>query len=150
MRQRLTICFGRPSWTPIREIRAACESLPVQSKKPEDFVASLLFPILRWSIAEPKGKLYKPSAADGALELVDQKFDEHVALQRENFLVNGKHEEAKTHGKLRTKYDRLVLPLHHLDAVCALWLQESAANGAGFDIEGQACACLFFVGFMDR
>ena len=129
------MCFGRPSWTPIREIRAACTSLPVPSKRPEDFVAGLLFPVLRWSLSVPQGQLYQPSEEDGALDVVDQKFDEHVASQKESFLVHGKHEDSKTHGKLRTKYDRLLLPLHHLDTVCSLWLSESA--NAAIDLTGK-------------
>ena len=126
--------FARPTWVPIKDIRAACDSLPVSSKKPEDFLAALLYPVFRWSLTVPSGQVFKPCVHDGARDAVDSKFDEHVALQRESFLVEGQHEEAKTHGKLRTKHDRLVLPLHHLDCLCRLWT--SCKDTEGFSLAG--------------
>ena len=117
LRQRLTACFARPTWQSIQDIRAACAELPVASKKPEHFLAALLFPILRWNLQQPAGVVFRPSAHDGAQELVDLKFNEHVQLQKENFLVDGSHEESRMHGKMRTKHDRLVIPLHYLHEI---------------------------------
>ncbi|OLQ10948.1 Thermospermine synthase ACAULIS5 [Symbiodinium microadriaticum] len=45
---------------------------------------------------------------------------QHRELQREAFLEYGRQDEAKYHGKLRTKFDRLVLSLHILSALCCL------------------------------
>ena len=77
-----------------------------------------------------------PSVEDGAQEIVDEKFDEHVAIQKENFLVDDQQEESKRHGKLRTKHDRLVIPLHYLDALCEHWVSERARLGGALDLEG--------------
>ena len=60
------------------------------------------------------------SDADDAAALTDRNFDQHRELQREAFLEYGRQDEAKYHGKLRTKFDRLVLSLHILSALCCL------------------------------
>ena len=62
-----------------------------------------------------------PCPGDGAQALVDENFDEHMAMQQDAFLQPGRHEEAKYHGKLRTKFNRMALALHVLQAVCAAW-----------------------------
>ena len=77
---------------------------------------------------------FEPCEADGARAVVHSKFDEHVALQKENFLVAVQQEEAKVHGKVPTKHDRLVLPLHHLDTVCRMFADKQKVDG--FSLEG--------------
>ena len=120
LRQRVTAVFGHPLWLSISDIRAACNQLPVPSRKPEDFLAGLCFPALRWSVKR-QGMVFKPSEADGACELADRQFNQHMECQREAFLEYGRQDEAKYHGKLRTKFDRLVVSLHILNALCRAW-----------------------------
>lgn len=71
---------------------------------------------------------FVPCSTDGAQDLVDQNFDERAAMQRDAFLQPGQHEEAKYHGKLRTKFSRMALSLHALQALCAAWRQSADAN----------------------
>ena len=120
LRQRVTAVFGHPLWLSIQEIRAACEELPVPSRKPQHFVAGLVFPALRWSVKRT-GMTFRASNADGASTLADRNFNQHVEAQKDAFLQYGRQDEAKYHGKLRTKFDRLVLALHVLNALCAAW-----------------------------
>ena len=148
LRQRITACFARPSFLPIQSIREACTLLSVPSQKPEHFLAALLFPVLRWNLQQSGGVVFRPCAADGARELTDMKFNEHVQLQKESFLVEGMHEDARMHGKMRTKHDRLVLPLHYLDSVCRLYFAEKLRLGDAFDLEGVKVCCATEDGFL--
>lgn len=120
LRERLTACFAEPLWLSIKDIRRACALLPVPSRKPVDFVAGLFFPLLRWSVARGDSAVgtFEASDVDGALELVDQKFDGHMDNQKDCFLRPGSHQQAKYHGKLRTKFDRMALSTHVLDLIC--------------------------------
>jgi hypothetical protein len=126
LRQRLTVCFCEPPWEKmcISDIRAACDRLPVPAKKPEMFIASLLFPLLVSSIAKPEGSLI--TAQGEALELVDANFNDHKAMQEDAFLKPDRHNEAKHHGKLRTKFQRMMLSTHLLNACCTRWKQATA------------------------
>eukprot|EP00973_Karenia_brevis_P041036 5677990-Karenia_brevis.AAC.1 len=56
LRERLTVVYGAPSWTRIKDIRAACRALPVPSGKPKDFLIALLYPLLRWSVNKQEGQ----------------------------------------------------------------------------------------------
>jgi hypothetical protein len=147
LRERLTVGFPRPTWKTIREIRAACARLPVNSGKPEDFLAALLFPILKNALAHPGGRVFQPSRMDGAQGLVDEKFDGHMSLQSEAFLKPGQHHESKKHGKLRTKFDRALLAMHMLACACKTYKAQKEAAGAAFDIQGWSsqttCVCTF-------
>ena len=135
LRQRVTACFGPPTWMELDDIRQACAALPTASQKPEDYVAGLLFPLLRWSVKDTAGSVYTPCADDGAAGLVDGNFNAHVSMQKETFLKPGCHEEAKYHGKLRTKFNRLTIAMHVLSAVCSEWRQHRTANPAA-TVEG--------------
>lgn len=121
LRRRLTVCFGHPTWMELSAIREACGRLPVASNKPDDFVAGLLFPIVRWSVKEASGAIYRATTDDGADKLVEANFNEHTAMQKDAFLKPGLHEEAKYHGQLRTKFDRMAIAMHVLHAVCKAW-----------------------------
>jgi hypothetical protein len=66
LRQRLTKSFGVPAWCSVAELRAACEALPVRSKEPSDFLCALLYPVLRWALAQPNGTEYTADPEDGA------------------------------------------------------------------------------------
>ena len=48
LRQRLTVMFAKPMFNEdaADDIRQACRNLPVSTRKPEDFLTSLLFPLL--------------------------------------------------------------------------------------------------------
>ena len=144
LRQRLTVAFAPPTWLPLHEIRAACSRLPPNARRPGDFLASLLFPLLFLSLrrdreslvapgAAPPGYTFWPNQDDGAQDLVDQKFDFRMAKQKETFLVHDQHDTAKYHGKMRTKFDRLVLAIHYVHHICIHFLQKQAA---GVDILG--------------
>ncbi len=131
LRQRLTVSFDEPLWQTMAEVEAACEKLPVQGHEPASFVSHLLMPILRWSLkpANATGCLFRASAVDGAKALIEDNFNKKMSLQQECFLVSGRHEESKHWGKLRTKSDRFILGLHHLDTVCALLAGKTAQPG---------------------
>lgn len=120
LRQRVTAVYGAPKWSTIAEVRSACAKLPTQSHKPAQFMAGLCYPLLRWAVGRD-GMTFIPCPGDGAQALVDENFDEHMAMQQDAFLQPGRHEEAKYHGKLRTKFNRMALALHVLQAVCAAW-----------------------------
>jgi hypothetical protein len=134
LRQRLTVSFPRPSWRTIAEIRAACGKLSVPSHTPDDYVAALLYPAMVNSLKRPGGQVYKPDEADGAAKTVDDKFDSHMDLQKDAFLKPHQHEVSKKHGKLRTKFDRLVIAVHLLNTYCVV-LQELKSQ-PGFDMTG--------------
>ena len=107
LRQRITGVFGHPQWSTIAQIRAACARLPTEAHT----MAGLCYPLLRWSVGR-NGATFKPwDPDDGAQQRVDANFDEHVAMQRDAFSQPGRHDEAKYHGKLRTKFNRLVARL---------------------------------------
>lgn len=117
-RQRVTALFGEPMWLSMAETRENCQKLPIASKTPLEFLAALLFPLLLWSVKNGT-LLYTADATDGARDLADANFDGHVALQKESFLRPGLHEDARYHGKLRTKFDRATLATHLLSAICS-------------------------------
>ena len=136
LRQRLTVSFPRPTWKTIAEIRNACALLPVPSHTPDDYVAALLFPVLRNSLSR-QPIVYTADLGDGASKVVDDKFDSHMALQRENFLVPFQQEVSKKHGKLRTKFDRLVIAVHLLNTYCEYF------ESASFDLAGSSFSFAF-------
>ena len=94
------------AWSTIGTIREACRKLPVPTHRPIDFVAALMLPLFRWSVARVKPDVFEGD--DEGQASSDQMFDSHMDHQRENFLQAGKHHEAKRHGKLRTKFDRML------------------------------------------
>ena len=77
LRQRLTICFGRPPFQNIGAIRDACSRLPIASNKPHDYMAALLCPLLRWATTREHPATYTLCAAVGAQDEVDRYFDHH-------------------------------------------------------------------------
>lgn len=106
---------------------------------PEGFIAALLYPVLQNSLKSPGGRVFKPHPTDGASDLVDEKFNVHMKLQEDSFLVPGQHETSKKHGKLRTKFDRLVICVHLLNTYAKAFKQaRDAARAANqqFDMEG--------------
>ncbi|CAK0832518.1 unnamed protein product [Prorocentrum cordatum] len=125
LRERLTASFAEPQWLTIRQIREACAQLPARSRKPADFVAGLLLPLFKWSVSR-KGEFFKASTEGGASELVDNKFDGHMDLQRQCFLQPGRHQESKYRGKLRAKFDRMALSMHALHVVCQRFRESTA------------------------
>ena len=63
-----------------------------------------------------KGYYFRKYTLDAdASRISDEHFDQHVAAQRENHLVN--QEKAKFHGKAKTKHLRLALALHLFEQV---------------------------------
>lgn len=133
LRQRLTVCFPFPTFDNIRKVREVCMSLPVSSHTPEDYLAGLLYPVFKNSLAR-KGICLKPSSDDGADKEVDKKFDTHVELQKESFLKPHQHEQSKKHGKLRTKFDRLLIAMHLLNTYCLALQAARTQVGDTFDI----------------
>lgn len=149
LRDRVTGIFTRPTFATIDEIRAACDRLPVPDRTPWNFIASLCLPVLRWSLATPT-LVMKPNPDDGAAAVCDRNFNQHVSMQEDTFLRPGLHNEAKYHGKLRTKFERLNLPLHVLDAVCKAWkareahlqqlVRENAEVVPAYALSGEWCS----------
>ena len=133
LRERLTVSFAEPQWKTMRELRAACAKLPVESQRPQDFVASLFFPVAAWSVGRKRPDVFKPSTDDGAQTMMDEKFDAHMDMQKQCFLQPGQHERAKYHGKLRTKFDRMVLAMHVLHVVCSGWKQAAGDAAVAVD-----------------
>ncbi|CAK0883527.1 unnamed protein product, partial [Prorocentrum cordatum] len=103
-RQRLTVAFPRPTWRTIAQIRGACARLPVPSHTPEDYLAALLCPVLQNSLKRG-GAAYKAN-----------------------------QETSLKHGKLRAKFDRLVISLHLLNTYCVAF--KAARVARGFSMEG--------------
>ena len=66
LRQRLAVSFPEPTWRTIAQIRKACQDLPVPSHTPEDYVAALLYPVLKSSLRRG-GVVYTAHATDWAL-----------------------------------------------------------------------------------
>ncbi|CAJ1339118.1 unnamed protein product, partial [Effrenium voratum] len=145
LRQRLTVLFAPPTWLRLRDIKAACHKLPPETGfKPEVCLSARLYPLFHWSLdrdralaleGKPPGDLYEAASDDGAQDLVDQKFDFRVEKQRSCFLVPGQQEEAKHHGKMRTKYDRMVLAVHYLNHLCTHFVDMQAAGVGMLDPE---------------
>ena len=102
-------------------------------------MAALVFPVLRWNLTKPAGVVFKPCSDDGAREATDDKFDEHMTLQKESFLVAGQHAVSRRHGKLRTKHDRWAMPMNYLNEICIHYHAENRRLGANFDVEGYTC-----------
>ena len=116
----------------IQQIRAACEKLPVPCHTPEGYIAALLYPILQNALKHASGRVFKPDPNDGAAEVVDEKFNVHMQLQQESFLRPGQHDTSKKHGKLRTKFDRLVMSVHLLNTYAKAFIRaRDAASQAG-------------------
>ena len=108
------------------QIRANCKKLPIESHKPAYFLAALMYPLFLWSLKHAKLE-YTAEENDGALAKADENFDGHVALQKEAFLQPGKHDDARYHGKCRTKFDRVVLSTHLLNSICCAFKMFMAA-----------------------
>jgi hypothetical protein len=141
LRQRVTAVYGPPKWSTIAAIRLACSTLPTPSKKPAQFIAGLCYPLLRWAVGR-EGMTFVPCPTDGAQTFVDANFDEHMEMQHDAFRQLGRHEEAKYHGKLRAKFNRMALSLHVLQAVCAAWRSTADATDIadtwGLDFQADA------------
>ena len=133
LRQRLTVDFPEPRWLTIAEIRTACEKLPVPGHGPDDYLAALLYPALKNSVA-CGGRMYTADTEDGASKLIDDKFDSHMSLQKDNWLKAGKQDLSRKHGKLRTKFDRLLIAVHLLQTYCKAFKTAKAA--ADFVMQG--------------
>lgn len=65
---------------------------------------------------------------------MDDKFDSHMSLQQESFLKPRQQDISKKHGKMRTKFDRLVIAVHLLNTYCGAF--QDAKGQAAFDMEG--------------
>ena len=135
IRQRVTASFGEPQFKSIKDLRLACDRLPVASKRPRDFLAGLMFPLLRWNIGLEQPMVYTVSEGSEAQQAVDKNFDAHMALQREAFLRPGMHDDAKHHGKMRCKFDRMTLAVHVSEAVCAKFFTLQQASPFGLSAE---------------
>ena len=57
-----------------------------------------------------------------------------MSLQQESFLKPRQQDISKKHGKMRTKFDRLVIAVHLLNTYCGAF--EDAKGQAAFDMEG--------------
>ena len=123
LRQRLTVVYARPLFMEIGEIRQACHQLPEDlSWRPAPFVAALLFPLIALSLKKEAavdtesavdstvGTVFYP-AEDGARDLIDSKFNARNQKQKGCFLQPDSHHLSKYHGKLKTKYDRMLTNL---------------------------------------
>ena len=44
-----------------------------------------------------------------------------MSMQKEAYCRDGRHEESKRHGKLRTKYNRLAWGIHVLNELCLVF-----------------------------
>ena len=130
----MAVSYGHPTWARISEIRAASQRLPAKSHKPEHFLAGSLFPVFRWNVSLEQPMVYTPSDEDGGSHVVDANFDEHTSMQRDAYLKPGRHDEARCHGKLRCKIDRMSCAMHVLHAVCKTWSAASVGN-PNFDVE---------------
>ena len=126
-RQRLTVAYARPLFFEMGQIRAACQKLPPETKgKPAVFIAFCLYPLIVWSLRNeveagargvPEGAIFKPSDRDGARCLVDEKFNVRNMKQAHYFLEAGQHDVSKHNGKLKTKYDRMLVGVQQLNAL---------------------------------
>jgi hypothetical protein len=132
--QRVTALFGEPLWLTMAETRRNCELLPIASHKPADFLAAVLFPLLLWSVKQPE-LVYQASVEDGARAVADANFDSHVSMQRDAFCQPGRHDEAKYHGKLRTKFDRTVLAVHFLNSICKTFVEKKLGHVGIFELQ---------------
>ena len=122
LRQRITVCYGEPPWRPstLASIRAACTALPVSTGKPHMFVAHLLWPLFRSSIVDGPIVRKPPDGEGGSFNVVERNFDAHCDMQEEAFLKPGRHDEAKHHGKMWCKFDRMALALHAAGLIALL------------------------------
>jgi hypothetical protein len=111
----------------IGEIRQACHQLPEDlSWRPAPFVAALLFPLIALSLKKEAavdtesavdstvGTVFYP-AEDGARDLIDSKFSARNQKQKGCFLQPDSHHLSKYHGKLKTKYDRMLMGVNYLN-----------------------------------
>ena len=72
-----------PEWCDIADIRAACAALPVASHTPADFVAGVLYLVLRRAIRKGEGTVYAPEPHNGPLDSTDRIFNIHVSCHRQ-------------------------------------------------------------------
>ena len=142
-RQRITCLFGEPLWLTMAQTRSNYQKLPIASHKPAEFLAALMFPLLVWSVKQDR-LVYTASTTDGARDVADANFDGHVSCQQEAFLRPGRHEDARYHGKLRTKFDRVTLAAHFLSSICKSFVALMAANPAGHVLEMKKNWCPYF------
>ena len=147
LRQRLTVKYARPLFLEIGDIRKACKLLPLEVEyKPANFLASLMQPLLVRSLEKEAavvdsentpagctlGSVFKPSGGDGAMEIVDAKFNLRNNKQKGCYLQAGSHHMSKYHGKLKTKYDRMLLGIHFANALSTHFLK-MRRKGVGMD-----------------
>ena len=137
LRQRLTVVYARPLFMDISSIRHACSKLPKEVKgKPAPFLAALLFPLLKLSlkkeaakkisdslsVCDTLGTIFYPSDGDGASTLIDEKFNARNEKQR-NCYLQADHHLSKYHGKLKTKYDRMILGINNCNELAKHFLK---------------------------
>ena len=142
-RQRVTALFGEPLWLSMAETRKNCALLPIPSHRPAEFLAALLLPVLLWSVKQEK-LVYHACEEDGAREYSDANFDGHLSCQREAFLKPGLHDDAKYHGKLRTKFDRMVLATHFFHAICEQFVNYMDSSPPGHQLPSTTNWCSQF------
>ena len=149
LRQRLTVVYARPLFMTIADIRQACAELPSEVQhKPALFLACLLFPLLKQSLKKEAeqakasadvqaedtpvcislGTVFSPSVDDGASAIVDAKFDARNQKQKGCYLQPQAHQLSKYHGKLKTKYDRMILSIHYLNALAKHYFEMQRAG----------------------
>ena len=108
----------------LEETEDACDKLPTETEgDPARFLAAFFYPLLQWSLkktaeAEAQGRLwtqiFKANVDDGAKQLIRDKFNFRNLKQKACFLQPGLHEVSKHNGKLKTKYDRMILGMNGL------------------------------------
>ena len=128
LRGRLCLFYTRPVMKRARDIAAANDRLGNArgTSRLETLLVDRYYPIYQAHATEHRDEAtfhfhlgypflnYAFAPADnGAAEVAFMKaFDDHVALQEENYLVN--HEESKRHGKLKGKHLRHALNWHNI------------------------------------
>ena len=130
--------YARPLSMDIEDIREACQQLPADTHhKPANFLAHMMYPLLSHSLKTeaavdiaavsplccPLGTTFTPSVADGASGVVDAKFNARNQKQKSCYLQPGCHHLSKYNGKLKTKYDRMLLGLHYANTLASHYRQ---------------------------
>ena len=151
LRQRLTVAYVEPLFLNIEDIRAACQKLPRETEhRPESFLAGLLYPLLHASLCRAvpvadgacEGQRFRPKMEDGAAGLVGQKFNFRNQKQKACYLQDGLHEQAKYNGKLKTKYDRMLLGVKYMHSLITHYLCMKEAGVDMFSFALSLCVAV--------
>lgn len=133
LRGRINLFYTRPALKRSQEIQSANDRLnnSTGSNRLESDLVELFYPLYQAHAVEHRDEaVFTPhlgcpfltcfsEAEDGAAYIYfSEKFDEHVRLQEENFLVQ--HDLSKQHGKLKGKHLRHAINWPQLD-MCFLW-----------------------------